>query len=69
MAVQVAQMILNDVANMTQMGDACARTEGNHNNNSTTSTSTSTSSQARPMTSSLSLSSFSSTSFFEPPPS
>ncbi|XP_076453069.1 A-kinase anchor protein 10, mitochondrial-like [Babylonia areolata] len=64
MAVQVAQMILSDVANMTQMGDACARID----DPSTTITPTLT--RPNTLSSSQSLStSFNSASFFEPPPS
>ncbi|XP_070204322.1 A-kinase anchor protein 10, mitochondrial-like isoform X2 [Littorina saxatilis] len=59
MAVKVAQMILSDVANMTQMGDACAAPPTTENNSRTTAT-----------PSSLSLSSpFGSSPLFEPPPS
>ncbi|KAK7488210.1 hypothetical protein BaRGS_00020517 [Batillaria attramentaria] len=61
MAMQVAQMILSDVAAMTQMGDVCSRNDRNTNNSNVSTTATTT-------TTSLSAPA-SAVSFFEPPPS
>ncbi|KAL8574249.1 hypothetical protein ACOMHN_065792 [Nucella lapillus] len=77
MAVQVAQMIIKDVANMTQMGDACARLDNDEDDHHPhapspyppSSSPSSSHSPARPSSLSSLSAAFSSTSFFQPPPS